>query len=122
MKYWLKNAGAVPQGKEEDVGLALARRAGRKKTDWVGNSTGRQVYDDGLCFSVTQLDGSGESYEKMVLYRWENGMFRLNSYHKSESSSIRVSDDKLDFIDWSNCVYCGAVQGTVQRDIRYVSF
>ena len=29
---------------------------------------------------------------------------------------------KLDFIDRSNCVYCGAVQGTVQRDIRYVSF
>lgn len=49
-------------------------------------------------------------------------MFRLNSYHKSEGGSIRVSDDKLDFIDWSNGVYRGAVQGTVQRDIRYVSF
>ena len=121
MKYWLKNAGAVPQGKEEawfDVGTA----GWEEETDWVGNFTGRQVYDDGLCFSVTQLDGSGESYEKMVVYRWENGMFRLNSYHKSEGSSIRVSDDKLDFIDWSNCVYCGAVQGAVQRDIRYVSF
>lgn len=121
MKYWLKNAGAVPQGKEKawlDVGTA----GWKDETDWVGNSTGRQVYDDGLRFSVTQLDASGESYEKMVVYRWENGMFRLNSYHKSEGGSIRVSDDKLDFIDWSNCVYCGAVQGTVQRDIRYVSF
>ena len=121
MKYWLKNAGAVPQGKEEawfDVGTA----GWIDETDWVGNSTGRQVYDDGLCFYVTQLDASGESYEKEVVYRWENGMFRLSRYYKSESSSIRVSDDKLDFIDWSNCVYCGAVQGTVQRDIRYVSF
>ena len=121
MKYWLKNAGAVPQGKEKawlDVGTA----GWKDETDWVGNSTGRQVYDDGLRFSVTQLDASGESYEKMVVYRWENGMFRLNSYHKSEGGSIRVSDDKLDFIDWSNCVYRGAVQGTVQRDIRYVSF
>ena len=121
MKYWLKNAGAVPQGKEEawfDVGTA----GWKDETDWVGNSTGRQVYDDGLCFFVTQLDVSGESYEKMVMYRWENGMFRLNSYHKSEGGSIRVSDDKLDFIDWSNGVYRGAVQGAVQRDIRYVSF
>lgn len=121
MKYWLKNAGAVPQGKEEawfDVGTA----GWIDETDWIGNFTGRQVYDDGLCFSVTQLDESGESYEKMVVYRWENGMFRLSSYHKTEGGGIRVSDDKLDFIDWSNVVYRGAVQGAVQRDIRYVSF
>lgn len=121
MKYWLKNAGAVPQGKEEawfDVGTA----GWIDETDWVGNSTGRQVYDDGLCFYVTQLDDAGEGYEKMVVYRWENGMFRLSRYRKTEVRGIRVSDDKLDFIDWSNCVYCGAVQGTVQRDIRYVSF
>ena len=121
MKYWLKNAGAVPQGKEEawfDVGTA----GWIDEMDWIGNFTGRQVYDDGLCFSVTQLDESGESYEKMVVYRWENGMFRLSSYHKTEGGGIRVSDDKLDFIDWSNVVYRGAVQGAVQRDIRYVSF
>ena len=121
MKYWLKNAGAVPQGKEEawfDVGTA----GWIDETDWIGNFTGRQVYDDGLCFSVTQLDESGESYEKMVVYRWENGMFRLSRYHKTEGGGIRVSDDKLDFIDWSNVVYRGAVQGAVQRDIRYVSF
>ena len=121
MKYWLKNAGAVPQGKEEawfDVGTA----GWEEETDWVGNFTGRQVYDDGLYFSVTRLDESGESYEKMVVYRWENGMFRLSSYHKTEGGGIRVSDDKLDFIDWSNVVYRGAVQGAVQRDIRYVSF
>lgn len=121
MKYWLKNAGAVPQGKEEawfDVGTA----GWEEETDWVGNFTGRQVYDDGLYFSVTRLDESGESYEKMVVYRWENGMFRLSRYRKTEVRGIRVSDDKLDFIDWSNCVYCGAVQGAVQRDIRYVSF
>ena len=121
MKYWLKNAGAVPQGKEEawfDVGTA----GWIDETDWIGNFTGRQVYDDGLCFSVTQLDASGESYEKMVVYRWENGMFRLSSYHKTEGRGIRVSEDKLDFIDWSNVVYRGAVQGAVQRDIRYVSF
>ncbi len=51
MKYWLKNAGAVPQGKEEawfDVGTA----GWIDETDWIGNFTGRQVYDDGLCFSV----------------------------------------------------------------------
>ena len=121
MKYWLKNAGAVPQGKEE-AWFGVGTAGWEEETDWVGNFTGRQVYDDGLYFSVTQLDDAGESYEKMVVYRWENGMFRLSSYHKTEGGGIRVSDDKLDFIDWSNGVYRGAVQGAVQRDIRYVSF
>lgn len=121
MKYWLKNAGAVPQGKEE-AWFGVGTAGWEEETDWVGNFTGRQVYDDGLYFSVTQLDDAGESYEKMVVYRWENGMFRLSRYRKTEVRGIRVSDDKLDFIDWSNCVYCGAVQGAVQRDIRYVSF
>ena len=121
MKYWLKNAGAVPQGKEE-AWFGVGTAGWEEETDWVGNFTGRQVYDDGLYFSVTQLDDAGESYEKMVVYRWENGMFRLSSYHKTEGGGIRVSDDKLDFIDWSNVVYRGAVQGAVQRDIRYVSF
>ena len=119
MKYWLKNAGAVPQGKEE-AWFGVGTAGWEEETDWVGNFTGRQVYDDGLYFSVTQLDDAGESYEKMVVYRWENGMFRLSRYRKTEVRGIRVSDDKLDFIDWSNCVYCGAVQGAVQRDIRCV--
>ena len=83
MKYWLKNAGAVPQGKEE-AWFGVGTAGWEEETDWVGNFTGRQVYDDGLYFSVTQLDDAGESYEKMVVYRWENGMFRLSRYRRRQ--------------------------------------
>ena len=119
MKYWLKNAGAVPQGKEEAwFGVGMAER--KDEFDRDGRPTGK-VYDDGLWFSVTRLDASGESYEKGVCYSWENGGFRLTNYSKATLTDVMVTDDGLDFSEGGNGTY-GYVQGTVQRDIRYVSF
>lgn len=119
MKYWLKNAGAVPQGKEEALfTISMAER--KDEFDRDGRPTGK-VYDDGLWFSVTRLDASGESYEKGVCYSWENGGFRLTNYGKATLTDVMVTDDGLDFSESGNGTY-GYVQGTVQRDIRYVSF
>ena len=119
MKYWLKNAGAVPQGEEEawlDVGAA-----GWEDEYRYGQPTGKRVYDDGLWFYVTQLDASGESYEKGVCYSWENGGFCLTNYHKATLISVTVTDEGLDFMEYGNGEH-GYVPGSVQRDIRYVSF
>ena len=119
MKYWLKNAGAVPQGKEEALfTISMAER--KDEFDRDGRPTGK-VYDDGLWFSVTRLDASGESYEKGVCYSWENGGFRLTNYYKTTLTDVMVTDDGLDFSESGNGTY-GYVQGAVQRDIRYVSF
>lgn len=119
MKYWLKNAGAVPQGKEEAC-FTISMVEWKDEFDRDGRPTGK-VYDDGLWFSVTRLDASGESYEKGVCYSWENGGFRLTNYSKATLTDVMVTDDGLDFSEGGNGTY-GYVQGTVQRDIRYVSF
>ena len=96
MKYWLKNAGAVPQGKEEALfTISMAER--KDEFDRDGRPTGK-VYDDGLWFSVTRLDASGESYEKGVCYSWENGGFRLTNYSKATLTDVMVTDDGLDFL------------------------
>ncbi len=118
MKYWLKNAGAVPQGEEEAwFGVGTA---GWEDEYRYGQPTGKRVYDDGLWFYVTQLDSAGESYEKGVRYSWQNGGFCLTDYHKATLISVTVTDDGLDFYEYGNGER-GYVQGAVQRDIRYVS-
>lgn len=119
MKYWLKNAGAVPQGKEE-AWFTIGTAGWKDEFDRDGRPTGK-VYDDGLWFSVTRLDASGESYEKGVCYSWQNGGFCLTNYYKATLISVTVTDDGLDFYENGNGTY-GYVQGAVQRDIRYVSF
>lgn len=119
MKYWLKNAGAVPQGKEE-AWFTIGTAGWKDEFDRDGRPTGK-VYDDGLWFSVTRLDAGGESYEKGVYYSWENGGFCLTHYYKATLTSVTVADDGLDFYENGNGTY-GYVQGAVQRDIRYVSF
>ena len=119
MKYWLKNAGAVPQGKEK-AWFGVGTEGWIDEFDRDGRPTGK-VYDDGLWFSVTRLDASGGSYKKGVCYSWENGGFRLINYYKATLIDVMVTDDGLDFSESGNGTY-GYVQGTVQRDIRYVSF
>lgn len=58
---------------------------------------------------------------KRACYSWENGGFRLTNYSKATLTDVMVTDDGLDFSEGGNGTY-GYVQGTVQRDIRYVSF
>ena len=120
MKYWLKNAGAVPQGKEK-AWFYVGEAGWEDELDRYENPTGKKVYDDGLVFGVTMLDEIGEAYASGVRYRWQNGMFRLTHYYKACLDSITVTDDGLNFLEYGNGEQ-GYVKGKVQRDIRYVSF
>ena len=120
MKYWLKNAGAVPQGKEK-AWLYVGEAGWKDELDRYENPTGKKVYDDGLVFGVTMLDEIGEAYASGVRYRWQNGMFRLTHYYKACLDSVTVTDDGLNFLEYGNGEQ-GYVKGKVQRDIRYVSF
>ena len=120
MKYWLKNAGAVPQGKEKAV-FYVGTAGWEDELDRYENPTGKKVYDDGLVFGVTMLDEIGEAYASGVRYRWQNGMFRLTHYYKACLDSVTVTDDGLNFLEYGNGEQ-GYVKGRVQRDIRYVSF
>ena len=120
MKYWLKNAGAVPQGKEK-AWFCVGEAGWEDELDRYENPTGKKVYDDGLVFGVTMLDEIGEAYASGVRYRWQNGMFRLTHYYKACLDSVTVTDDGLNFLEYGNGEQ-GYVKGKVQRDIRYVSF
>ena len=120
MKYWLKNAGAVPQGKEK-AWFYVGEAGWKDELDRYENPTGKKVYDDGLVFGVTMLDEIGEAYASGVRYRWQNGMFRLTHYYKACLDSVTVTDDGLNFLEYGNGEQ-GYVKGKVQRDIRYVSF
>ncbi len=120
MKYWLKNAGAVPQGKEK-AWFYVGEAGWKDELDRYENPTGKKVYDDGLVFGVTMLDEIGEAYASGVRYRWQNGMFRLTHYYKACLDSVTVTDDGLNFLEYGNGEQ-GYVKGKVQCDIRYVSF
>lgn len=120
MKYWLKNAGAVPQGKEK-ASFYVGEAGWTDERDQYENPTGKKVYDDGLVFGLLMSDEIGESYQSGVEYRWQNGVFRLTHYFKRCLDSITVTDDGLNFLEYGNGEQ-GYVKGKIQRDIRYVSF
>lgn len=119
MRYWLKNAGAVPQGSEE------AWFDTAKKGETLYKVDGTPYQTDGLFFSVTRLDSSGEMYDQSLLYRWEDGGFKLIRYQDWENGfygEVTVDDGVLHFSNELEGWDYGKVYGTVQRDLRYVSF
>ena len=120
MKYWLKNAGAVPQ-KKNDAGFYVGQAGLTEERDKYGAATGRKVYDDGLYFGVSVLDEIGEAYESTVEYRWQKDNFYLTRYVKAYLQSVTVTENQLSFYSYGSGEQ-GDVSGSVQRNIRYVSF
>lgn len=117
MVYWIKNAGAVPQGSEE-AWFSVSEK-GKTYTD---ARTDEMRISDGLSFSVTQLDSAGECYEKSVSYRFDGSSFSLSSYKHSVNIACYIEDGYLEFWDWGWWRKDGTVRGTVQKDIRYVAY
>ncbi|MBQ8619289.1 MAG: hypothetical protein IJ418_17545 [Clostridia bacterium] len=118
MTYWLKNHGAVMQGEEE------AWFDSRAKGTTVYGENHEIQQADGLSFSITQLDSAGETYNKYIAYHWENGGFKLTGYKDWDGfyGEVAVDDGELHFKNWLEGWDFGKVYGTVQRDLRYVSF
>lgn len=118
MSYWLKNHGAVMQGRTKAWFSAPLK--GEKRFDEEGNIT----LTDGLSFSVTCEDEERELYEKYIGYRWEGGGFKLTGYKDWTKlyGEVTVSDGVLHFGNWLEEWDFGRAYGTVQRDLRYVNF
>ena len=117
MSYWLKNHGAVPQGSEE-----ACFSISEKGKEYINARTDKVEVSDGLSFGVTRLDDAGESYQKSVAYHWENGGFKLKNYSKETLQGVYIEDGYLEFWDWGWWRKEGTVKGTVQTDLRYVSY
>ncbi|MGN0772991.1 MAG: hypothetical protein ACI4MP_04295 [Candidatus Ventricola sp.] len=118
MTYWLKNHGAVMQGSEEAWFDAVPQGETRYTAD------GTPYLTDGLSFSVTRLDDAGEMYLKSVAYHWEDGGFKLTWYKDWDEfyGYVDVGDGVLHFSNRLEGWDFGKVYGTVQRDLRYVSY
>lgn len=118
MSYWLKNYGAVMQGEPE--AWFVAPQKGEMSYD----ENGKLYEVDGLSFGVVCLDESGTLYEKSVGYHWENGGFKLVSYKDWSAfyGEVDVQDGELHFKNFMEGWDFGRARGTVQRDLRYVSF
>lgn len=117
MSYWLKNHGAVPQGSEE-AWFSVSE----KGKAYMDARTDKEEISDGLSFGVTRLDDAGESYQMSVTYHWEDGGFKLKNYSKETLEGVYIEDGYLEFWDWGWWRKEGTVKGTVQTDLRYVSF
>ena len=118
MTYWLKSQGAVMQGKEE------AWFDAKPKGTTLYTEEGTPYLSDGLSFSVTCLDDAGECYSKSVSYHWEDGGFKLTGYKDWDEfyGYVDVGNGVLHFSNVLEGWDFGKAYGTVQRDLRYVSF
>ena len=119
MKYWMKNAGAVPQGD----GYAYFKRHAAGNAISHGNSNA--AYTDALGFDVIRIDKAHEEYwMQTVSYHWRGGSFQLYAYMDRSSGfeQAYVTDSGVSFYNFTDAKKLGRVAGTVQRNLRHVSF
>lgn len=116
MRYWLKNAGAVPQGGKGGW-FAYSPRG-----ETINGEEFKTDLSDGLSFQV--IVSEGESYDRYTAYHWEDGGFKLTGYRDWAGfyGNVAVDDGVLHFSNWLEDWDFGKVYGTVQRDLRYVSY
>lgn len=119
MAYWMRNADAVPQGE----GYAFFRR--HSADAYVSQGNTGATHADALGFDVIRIDPEHEEYwAQSVSYHWRSGGFRLDAYMDRDEGFERayVTDDGVSYYDFTNAKRLGRVAGTVQRELRYVSF
>ncbi|MBQ2947633.1 MAG: hypothetical protein IJD94_01505 [Clostridia bacterium] len=116
MTYWLKNAGAVPQ---HDNPAVFSRIEEGMMVQGVFDESPRE--SDGLNFSVTVIDDNREAVQESVTYAWKDGGFRLTHYSSAIQWHCFVEDEYLHYWSLSHGDE-GRVRGSVQDEIRYVSW
>lgn len=119
MEYWLKNADAVPQGE----GRALFRK--HVKGNAINRDHTDATYPDALGFDVIRFEIEIEEYwSQLVSYHWQDGAFLLDQFmdRSKGSETAYVTDRGVDYYDFGLTGSNRWVSGTVQRNLRYVSF
>lgn len=119
MRYWRKNAGAVPQGE----GTACFQR--HRPNGVINPDRDNVTYGNDLGFSVFYFaPGYDEFASHTVSFHWQDGAFKLDGYTdlKAFEGSVYVTDSGVTFSNSKSTKNTGRVKGTVQRDIRYASF
>ena len=120
MKYWMRNADAVPQG---DGYVYFDRHMAGKSINQ-GNTN--DEYSNALGFDVIRIDKEHEEYwMQTVSYHWRSGSFQLYAYMDRRNGNCErayVTDSGVSYYNFTESKKLGRVAGTVQRNLRYVSF
>lgn len=119
MTYWLKNAGAVPQG------APSARFMRHWEGKLISDGNTGKAYTDNLGFTISRLEPAAEEYVmQRISYHWENGGFKLQTYMDREVywCEAYVQENRVSFFDLGYGKDLGHVYGVIQRELRYVSF
>jgi len=117
MKKYFVNSDALPQG---EGWIAVQRH---EPGDYISQGNTAVTYQDTYGFSVWRIAYDTEEHPaETVDFHLSDGIFKLDSYCKNWDNMAYVTDDGVSFY-WSTIeTYYGTVQGTIQRDIRYMSF
>lgn len=119
MKYYLNSGDAVMQGNDDYVFFS---RHDADETYDPDFSSG--TYGNTWGFTVVRIR---KEYEEMwwqtIVYHWEDGNFLLRSFFSASTDQyVYITDRNVRYVDVGLDKVLGYVQGTVQRDIRYVSY
>ena len=119
MQYWFRNADAVPQGE----GYAFFQR--HSADTYISQGNTNTTYGNDLGFDVIRIDKENEEYwSQSVSYHWRNSIFQLYAFMDRDDGyeMAYVTDSGVSYYNFTTTKSLGRVSGTVQRDVRYVSF
>jgi hypothetical protein len=119
MEYWLSNSDAVPQSD----GYVYFQRHSAGMYISVGNTNA--TYSNSLGFDVVRIDKSAADYwAQSVSYHWESGTFQLYAFMDRTAGMERayVTNSGVSYYNFSTGKKLGRVEGTLQRNFRYLSF
>ncbi len=119
MKYYLNSGDAVMQGNDDY--LYFERHAA---DDYLNEGYPIADYRDAYGFTVCRIRKEyEESLWQWVSYHWKDGTFQLQSFYSMTTDQyVYLTDSTVRYYDVGLEKVLGYVQGTVQRDIRYVSY
>ena len=119
MKYWLKNAGAVPQA--FDQAKFFPYRKGDTLYDTRYEDASYSAENGGFSVGAYQATDGEPVYQAWIHYAWDRVGFHLVNYSVEDDISIFVEDEYIEVWNWQE-KSTGTVYGAIQTDIHYVSY
>ena len=119
MKYWLKNAGAVPQ--EFDNAVFFPYRKGETLYDTRDDSTYSAENGGFSVGAYNPVYGEEADYQVWMHYAWIEEGFHLANFSQMYDVTFYIEGNYIEMWDWSE-KEPAIMYGIIQTDIRNVSY